>query len=659
MDLLAADGTTVIENDDDDGTANGADGTIESGLASAIAGRTLVTGGTYYVRVRAFSAALIIDPYKLYVVVTNTAAVPETEANDTAATANIILSSGNSRNVFSGSIGAAGDVDYYAVALTAGDVVFVSADADPERDGTGTDLVVEVRDPADAIVLSIDSSITGSLANPPTETAPCTALVSGTYYVKVRHFSATGTGTYHLMVANMTQDQLGATSEVEPNDTAPTATVLTLDAGRAIGSASIGVAADVDFWRIDGVAPNARIWVSTDTGGTQNPGATSRDTVMDLIAADGTTVIENDDDDGTANGADGTIESGLASAIAGGTLTTGGTYYIRVRAFSATAIVSPYKLYVVVTQPSAAPETEPNNTAATANDMLSGSAVTNVFSGSIAAAGDVDYYAMNLTAGEVIFVSADADPERDGTGTDLVVEVRDPADALVLSIDSSITGSLANPAAEAAPYTALVSGTYYVKVRHVSAIGTGTYHLMVANMTKGADTLALLGARSRRVHGAAGTFDLQLSLVPTAPSTEPRQGPAQTIVFNFNKAITGGSFFFSEGTVGTGVGGVRGNDVIIDLTGVTNQQYVTVSLINLSDTDGGTGGSASVRIGFLLGDVNQNRVVTLADLGLVNQQLAQLVTAANYLKDINVSGTLSLADKGITNANLTKALPAP
>ena len=52
-------------------------------------------------------------------------------------------------------------------------------------------------------------------------------------------------------------------------------------------------------------------------------------------------------------------------------------------------------------------------------------------------------------------------------------------------------------------------------------------------------------------------------------------------------------------------------------------------------------------------------MVSLADLAFVNAQLAQLVTAANYLKDVNANGTLSLADKAITNANLTKALPAP
>ncbi len=66
-----------------------------------------------------------------------------------------------------------------------------------------------------------------------------------------------------------------------------------------------------------------------------------------------------------------------------------------------------------------------------------------------------------------------------------------------------------------------------------------------------------------------------------------------------------------------------------------------------------------MRVGFLLGDVNQSRVVTLADLGQVNAQLSQPVAAANYLKDINASGTLTLADKGITNGNLTKALPPP
>ena len=166
-------------------------------------------------------------------------------------------------------------------------------------------------------------------------------------------------------------------------------------------------------------------------------------------------------------------------------------------------------------------------------------------------------------------------------------------------------------------------------------------------------------ALSRKVHGAAGTFDLPLSLTVTAPTTEPRQGPIQTIVFTFDKPANAAKATITEGTATAAAPTFSGNDVIVGLTGVTNQQYVTVSLTNVASSDGGTGGVASARIGFLAGDVNQSRVVTVADLGLVNAQLAQPVTPANFLKDVNASGTLTVADKGITNANLTHALPAP
>jgi hypothetical protein len=169
----------------------------------------------------------------------------------------------------------------------------------------------------------------------------------------------------------------------------------------------------------------------------------------------------------------------------------------------------------------------------------------------------------------------------------------------------------------------------------------------------------LVSAVSRKVHGAAGTFDLTLSAVITNPSTEPRQGPAQTIVFTFDKAITGATATITEGTAIAGAPTFAGTDVIIDLTGVANAQYVTVTLSNVASADGGTGGSGLARIGFLVGDVNQNRVVTVSDLVLVNAQIAHPVTAANFLNDVNATGTLTVGDKVITNNNVTKVLPAP
>jgi streptogramin lyase len=173
----------------------------------------------------------------------------------------------------------------------------------------------------------------------------------------------------------------------------------------------------------------------------------------------------------------------------------------------------------------------------------------------------------------------------------------------------------------------------------------------------------LQSAVSRKLHGAAGTFDLPLTLIPTGvnhnPTTEPRTGPAQTIVLTFDKPITAATVTITEGVATAVPPTFSGKDVIVNLTGVTNQQYVTVSLTNVASSDGGSGGTGSVRVGFLLGDVSGNRVVSIADLAQVNAQLAQAVTAANYLKDVNASGTLSVADKAIANANLTRALSAP
>ena len=170
---------------------------------------------------------------------------------------------------------------------------------------------------------------------------------------------------------------------------------------------------------------------------------------------------------------------------------------------------------------------------------------------------------------------------------------------------------------------------------------------------------ALASVKSRRVHGGTGTFDLVLGSAVANPSTEPRQGPAHTLVFTFDKAVSAGSAAVTEGTATAGAPTFSGNEMRVPLSGVANEQYVSVAVSNVASADGGAGGNGSIRIGFLAGDVNQNRVVTLSDLGLVNAQIAQVVTAVNYLTDVNASGTLSLADKGIANTQLTKALPAP
>lgn len=164
---------------------------------------------------------------------------------------------------------------------------------------------------------------------------------------------------------------------------------------------------------------------------------------------------------------------------------------------------------------------------------------------------------------------------------------------------------------------------------------------------------------SRKIHGGAGAFDLLLSADSTNPTLEPRTGPASTLVFTFDKPVNGGTATVDLGTATVGSVTYSGNSVLVNLTGVADAQYVSVSVSGVTTTDGGTGGTGAVTLGYLAGDVTQNHLVSVADMGFIQSMLAQPVTTANYLMDVNASGTISTGDLGITNANLTHSLQLP
>jgi hypothetical protein len=190
-----------------------------------------------------------------------------------------------------------------------------------------------------------------------------------------------------------------------------------------------------------------------------------------------------------------------------------------------------------------------------------------------------------------------------------------------------------------------------------SLTGTAPDQTLVCNSSLPAPVL--VSAVSRKIHGAAGTFDLPLSLVPTTPTVEPRVGPTHTIVMTFDKPVVAATAQVTEGNATTGAATFSGNTVTAPLAFVANQQYATLSLTGVTAAGGGNAGSASVRIGFLVGDTSQNRVVSVADAAAINVHLSQPVTVGNFLLDLNANGALTIADKAIANVNLTKALPPP
>lgn len=263
----------------------------------------------------------------------------------------------------------------------------------------------------------------------------------------------------------------GPDVEQEPNDTPASATPITvwLSASHGYGG-GISVPGDVDYYRIE-LQAGDRLWAAVDTGRSSATAPYSRDSVLEVHAPGGVALLERDDDDGTANGRDTTIESQEASIIAGFTATAGGAYLLRVSAKSPTALIAPYTLFVGVSRGSV-PEQEPNDTPETA--MIGSFGVVDA---ALSGPTDVDYYRLWLLDAGLPFVAVDGDPERDGIGTDVVVEwvTNGPTPSLQMQADSSGAGGSPAPPAEGA----LLESAGTQQTVRIKGPAAGTYRVGV------------------------------------------------------------------------------------------------------------------------------------------------------------------------------------
>ena len=292
-----------------------------------------------------------------------------------------------------------------------------------------------------------------------------------------RVFLLTGLGSLAAILLNSAALVLTPVPEAEPNNTPANATPLTVALSCEAAAGSISPGGDVDYYSFTATA-GSRVWALVDTG----PSTLSRDSVLTLFGPDGTTQIEQDDDDGIGNDCDASIESLSASAIAGRTLTVSGTYFLRVRAFDVSEVITSYKLFVVVSAAATA-EVEPNNTPGMANPIVTAVAPIGVRNGNITETTDADVYSVVAPAGSTLFISADGDPERNG-GTDLVVDLlATNGSTVLLSIDNSDLVGFPAPPAESFCFNIATTGTYFVRVtgfQSQTKTSLGTYSLMVA-----------------------------------------------------------------------------------------------------------------------------------------------------------------------------------
>ncbi|MDQ6859985.1 MAG: dockerin type I repeat-containing protein, partial [Verrucomicrobiota bacterium] len=159
----------------------------------------------------------------------------------------------------------------------------------------------------------------------------------------------------------------------------------------------------------------------------------------------------------------------------------------------------------------------------------------------------------------------------------------------------------------------------------------------------------LASAASVKTHAAAGAFAIDLPLAGN-PGIECRSGGASgdyTVVFTFPNAVssvTGASVTAGTGKVTNGAIGSDPHQYVVNLTGVTTAQVLTVSLHNVSDTTGLFSSLVSVQMRVVVGDTNADGIANAADTTQTRNGSGQLVGPGNFRLDVNTDGTVNSAD---------------
>jgi hypothetical protein len=213
----------------------------------------------------------------------------------------------------------------------------------------------------------------------------------------------------------------------------------------------------------------------------------------------------------------------------------------------------------------------------------------------------------------------------------------------------------------------LANGTPYLcSVSATNAVGSGAASGTVGVTPVAPTPFALLGVVSRKTHGASGAFDIVIDLAQAiggAITVETRAiGAGHTIVFHFNGPVsaagTASCIDAAMAPVGTASAAISGNDVVVTLTGVPDNQRVTISLAGVSGNASGaaapgvqaklasaqTIASVGAAVGFLVGDVNNSRSATATDILQVKGRSGLLVDATNFQYDLNLSGAVTASD---------------
>ena len=165
-------------------------------------------------------------------------------------------------------------------------------------------------------------------------------------------------------------------------------------------------------------------------------------------------------------------------------------------------------------------------------------------------------------------------------------------------------------------------------------------------------------AVSRKIHGSVGSFDVNLPLTGT-PGIECRYGGTAG---NYQMVVTfAGPITFTSAKMTTGIGSVSsasasGNQITINLTGVTTAQSIVVTLSGVND--GVNTGTVTVPMSILVGDTNADGFVDAIDVSQTKSQSGAVISSSNFREDLSVDGFIDGLDTSLAKSKSGNSLSA-
>lgn len=176
-----------------------------------------------------------------------------------------------------------------------------------------------------------------------------------------------------------------------------------------------------------------------------------------------------------------------------------------------------------------------------------------------------------------------------------------------------------------------------------------------------------LSAVSQRVHGGYGTYALPVNIAsgstPSTASTkvECRAGGTTALVITFDKAISSLTANVAAGTatLGQPTYDPIKKTVTIAISGMTNNQNLRLNLSAIQAVDGGMLSNAVITFSHLIGDVNEDGMVTSIDAVLVRNASGLQAGQAGYntRADVTADGIISSPDAVQVRNNSGLSLP--